>query len=158
MARGGAAGRAGGRPATGPGPPARPPVAFAAGTTGATAPSMPGCALHARCPAPSAPARPAPPRSVALGVMAGVVQGKKAAKYLEFAANMTRACYQVCLGQGCASAVAAVGRGRQPLAQQPCSVLDASPCARAAAVQPDDHWPGCGAHRLPAGGAGEDEH
>ena len=35
------------------------------------------------------------PGSVALGVMSGAVAGAKAARYLEFAANMTHACYQL---------------------------------------------------------------
>lgn len=35
------------------------------------------------------------PGSVALGVMSGAVTGAKAARYLEFAANMTHACYQL---------------------------------------------------------------
>lgn len=35
------------------------------------------------------------PGSVALGVMSGAVQGPKAQLYLEFAANMTLACYQL---------------------------------------------------------------
>ena len=43
--------------------------------------------------------------------MSGVVEGDKAAKYLEFAANMTRACYQV--------RCAAVGREERRQIQAP---------------------------------------
>ena len=35
------------------------------------------------------------PGSVALGVMSGAVQGPKAERYLQFAANMTQACFQL---------------------------------------------------------------
>ncbi|KAI7835449.1 hypothetical protein COHA_010654 [Chlorella ohadii] len=35
------------------------------------------------------------PGSIALGVMAGGVEGEKAARYLEFASNMTTACFQL---------------------------------------------------------------
>lgn len=36
-----------------------------------------------------------PAGSIALGVMAGGVEGEKAARYLEFASNMTTACFQL---------------------------------------------------------------
>ena len=58
----------------------------------------PGLAMQMLASAASASfpgARRHPAGSVALGVMSGAVQGEKAARYLEFAANMTQACFQL---------------------------------------------------------------
>ena len=51
------------------------------------------------------------PGSIALGVMAGAVTGPKAARYLQFAANMTTACFQL-YNQTASGARPRVGLGR----------------------------------------------
>ena len=90
------------------------------------------------------------PGSVALGVMAGGVSGAKAERYLQFAANMTTACFQLYNGthsgaeggegwqEGCCSGgrsgtcAAAPGLPPNPAAaflQQTCPLLPTADCA-----------------------------
>eukprot|EP00887_Chlorella_sp_A99_P007757 scaffold20.g7757.t1 len=68
------------------------------------------------------------PGSVALGVMSGAVGGAKAATYMQFAANMTRACYQLYNGTE-------TGLGAERVEFMPNGCLEGSPCAEPWNVQ-----------------------
>lgn len=56
---------------------------------------LPSSGTNERSPTAPRSAPPCPAGSLALGVMSGAVSGPKAERYLEFAANMTQACFQL---------------------------------------------------------------